>query len=132
MTMTISDLMQRNTVTVDMDDTAEKVEALFARHGLSWAPVRDKDGPVVGVVSRSDLDRLRGQGRDGATVPAWQVCSYHPIAAEPGEDVAEVARRMVERHVHHVVVMQGERLLGVVSALDFVRLYAQAGSPAAG
>ena len=36
----------------------------------------------------------------------------------------EVARRMVEAGIHHVVVTDEGRIMGVVSALDFVRAYA--------
>ncbi|MBV0881987.1 hypothetical protein KTQ42_22165 [Noviherbaspirillum sp. L7-7A] len=35
----------------------------------------------------------------------------------------EVARQMLERQAHHVVVMRQHDLLGVISALDFVNRF---------
>src|SRR5690242_17285855 len=107
MNPTISELMHRDVVTIDMDDRVDAVQRLFAQRHLSWAPVRDADGAVVGVLSLSDLDRLHAEGRDAHAVPAWQACSYKALAAAPGERAADVARRMVDRHLHHVVVMDG-------------------------
>lgn len=39
--------------------------------------------------------------------------------------VAEVARTMLDRRVHRLLVTEGERLLGLVSSLDLVRLLAE-------
>ena len=46
------------------------------------------------------------------------------VTVEPDTPLEEVARRLVERHVHRVPVVERGRLLGVVAALDFVRLVA--------
>jgi CBS domain-containing protein len=52
---------------------------------------------------------------------AWSICTYKPISVAPGTSVSEVARLMLNQKVHHVVVADGDRLVGVVSSLDFVR-----------
>jgi len=58
-------------------------------------------------------------------VPAWMICSYKPISVDAATSVGEVARLMLERRIHHVVVTQAGAMVGVVSALDFVRLLAR-------
>ena len=47
-----------------------------------------------------------------------------PLGVDAATPIAEVARQMVERHMHHVVVTDKGRVVGVVSALDFVRRFA--------
>jgi len=122
MNTTISSLMQRQVWSVDMDDTIAQVDALLAEHGLSWAPVLDAGRAVVGVISATDLLQFHAQERDPAAVRAWQLCTYKPISVDQATPLGEVARVMVERRIHHVVVTGDAGLVGVVSSLDFVRI----------
>jgi len=123
MTQTISALMQRAVCTVGMDESAAEIEKLLVARKLSWAPVMDADGTAIGVVSAADLLKFHAEGRDPLAVPAWQLCSYRPISVGIDTPVHEVARLMVDRHVHHVVVTEGSSVVGVVSSLDFVRTF---------
>ena len=47
------------------------------------------------------------------------------IRVGPDESLQKVAQAMLERRVHRLLVMDGERLLGIVSSLDLVRLFAE-------
>jgi len=128
MERTVSSMMCRDVCVVGMDDTLAAVEQRLAARGLSWAPVLQDGGAVLGVISAADLLRLRAQGGDAQSVRAWQMCSFKPVAVSAGASLREVARTMVERGIHHVVVMEGGDVAGVVSSLDFVREFA-AGDP---
>ena len=119
----ISSFMERQVWTVDMDDTVAEVESLFARKGLSWAPVLESSRTIVGAISASDLLQFHALGQDPTAVRAWQRCSYKPISVSPDTPVREVARMMIESMVHHVVVTDSEGIAGVVSSLDFVRTF---------
>ena len=123
MSQPISSFMERQVWTVDMEDTVAEVESLFARQGLSWAPVLESSRTVVGAISASDLLQLNAQGKDPSAVRAWQRCSYKPISVSPDTPVSEVARLMIESKIHHVVVMDGGNIAGVISSLDFVRTF---------
>ena len=123
MSQAISSLMQREVCSVGPDDTMQAVEAQMVARGLSWVPVVDANGVVLGVISSVDLLRLHADGEEAAKVCAWQICTYKPIAVRPDTPVSEVARLMVETNVHHVVVTEGTDIKGVVSSFDFVRTF---------
>ena len=123
MSQPISSVMERQVWTVDMDDTIAEVDSLFAREGLSWAPVLESKRTIVGAISASDLLQFHTQGQNPTAVRAWQRCSYKPIVVSPDTPVSDVARLMIERKIHHVVVTDGEGIAGVVSSLDFVRTF---------
>ncbi|CAG1013635.1 hypothetical protein BURC_00475 [Burkholderiaceae bacterium] len=123
MSLPISTLMQREVSVIDMDDTVAQVELLFAEKKLSWAPVAEGGRSVLGVISAADLLQFHAMGGDPAAVKAWQLCTYKPISVSPDTPLDEVARLMIERQVHHVIVDGGERIVGVVSSFDFVRSY---------
>lgn len=126
MERTVSSMMCRDVCIVGMDDTLASVEQRLAGRHLSWAPVLQDGGAVLGVISAADLLRLRAQGGDAQSVRAWQMCSFKPVAVSADASLREVARTMVERGIHHVVVMEGGDVIGVVSSLDFVREFAAA------
>lgn len=117
----ISSLMQRAVKLVSLDDSVLAVEAFLAREGLSWAPVLGDRGEVIGVISDADLLRFHAQEGNPDT-PAWRQCTYRPIAVQADTPVGDVARLMIERRIHHVVVTEGENVVGVVSSLDLIRL----------
>lgn len=123
MSQAISSLMQREVFSVGPDDTMQAVEAQMVARGLSWVPVADPNGVMLGVISSVDLLRLQVEGKEAAKICAWQICTYKPITVRPDTPVSEVARLMVETNVHHVVVTEGADIKGVVSSFDFVRTF---------
>lgn len=123
MNQTISSLMQRDVCSAGADDTLQTVESKMVARGLTWVPVVDESGAVLGVISSLDLLRFHADGKDAAKVCAWQICTYKPISVPPDASLSDVARLMVEAGIHHVVVMDGSDIKGVVSSLDFVRTF---------
>ena len=123
MSQTLSSLMQRDVYWVSADDTMQAVESKMVAKGLSWVPVVDESGAVLGVINSIDLLRFHADGKEASVVCAWQICTYKPLLVRPDASLGEVARLMVEANIHHVVVMDGTDIRGVVSSLDFVRTF---------
>jgi CBS domain-containing protein len=53
--------------------------------------------------------------------------SLRILSVSPGATLTEVARLMEGEAVHRLLVMEGDALLGIVSALDLVRAMARGG-----
>ena len=123
MSQPISSIMQSIVAPVSMDDTLEEVEAMMQSHHISSAPVYDTDGAILGILTTSDLFRFRATGKDPKTVKAWEICSYRPVEVRPDTPLNEVADLMLTHRIHHVVVMENEAMKGIVSSLDFVKLF---------
>jgi CBS domain-containing protein len=119
----ISSLMKSPVFSVNMDDTVESIEALISEHDLSWVPVVGPNGAPVGVIALSDLMQFRTRDGNPAAASAWQICHYKPISVSSDTSIAEVARLMLAHKIHHVVVTKNDAMVGVVSALDFVRRF---------
>lgn len=47
------------------------------------------------------------------------------ISVTPDAEIAEAARTMAERRIHRLLVLEGDRLVGLVSSLDLLRLVAE-------
>jgi CBS domain-containing protein len=120
----VSSLMTTPVATVRADDTVEQVGEELRRKGLSFAPVVESpDGPPLGIITAADLLQFQVAKRDPTSVQAWQICSYRPIEVTPDTPIGQVAKLMIERRIHHVVVMEHNVMKGIVSSLDFVRQF---------
>ncbi|HJV88568.1 MAG TPA: CBS domain-containing protein [Noviherbaspirillum sp.] len=126
---TVSSIMHRVLSPADMDDTVEVVEAMMQSHQVSSAPIYDDTGTVVGIVTSTDLLRFHASGKDPRSVKAWEICTYRPIEVPASATLAEVAETMLSHKVHHVVVKDKASMVGIVSSLDFVRLFLDKGKP---
>lgn len=112
-----------------MDDTVEEVEAMMKSHRISSAPVYDTDGAILGIITATDLVKFHSVGKDPKSVKAWEICTYRPVEVTPDTPLEEVADLMLTHRIHHVVVMENEKMKGIVSALDFVKLFLDQSRP---
>jgi CBS domain-containing protein len=119
----ISSLMQSPAKTIRMDDSVQTAETFLSSLGLSWAPVVNDAGEVAGVISADDLIRFQVNNPNATTTPVWRLCTYKPVCVSPETGVSTVARLMVERKIHHVVITENNKIQGVVSSLDFLKWF---------
>ena len=150
------DFMQRDVVTVSPTDSLRDALSLMTENHVTGLPVMDDKSRCVGLITSSDIlnyeeDRV-GDSEEGETAeffdPETQQWESVPISAlgleEIGEMIVgdfmlrdlvwverttplkEVAQRMIDEHVHRVLVMDGNaQLYGILSAFDFVRVVAE-------
>jgi CBS domain-containing protein len=140
--MKIEKIMQRDVVTVAPETSLKEVAALLVRHGISGLPVLGPDGRVVGVVSEADillkeqglapelggflgrvLDQAYGDGERFDARTAGDAMTTPPITVGPRQTVAEAARLMTAKRVNRLPVVDGRRLLGIVTRADLVRAF---------
>jgi CBS domain-containing protein len=50
---------------------------------------------------------------------------HAPITAAPDDPLSELAKLLLEQRIHRIPVVEGGRLVGIVSSLDLVRLFAE-------
>jgi CBS domain-containing protein len=142
--MMVRDIMSRDVVTVSADATLSELARLLTLRMITGAPVVDKEGKLVGVVSNIDLvaraaasaegaDEVPGYYRQGP--PEGKTAGGFPeelrvrdimrttliTLAEHG-DVRDAAELMLRYHVHRIIVVREGKPVGVVTTTDLVRL----------
>jgi CBS domain-containing protein len=137
--MKVADAMSANVITVSPETPLKDAAGLLALHRISGLPGVE-DEQVVGVVSEADivarstgtresrglLGELFGSRRWEEEIGATQIreaMSSPAITIAPGRQVAEAARVMVGRRVNRLPVVDGSRLVGIVTRADLVRAY---------
>lgn len=134
--LSAADLMTIDPVVVAVDAPIEEAERLILDRGVGGLPVVDESGTLVGVVSQTDFMHLAGPDvrslvhHRASGIRVGEVMSQPPITVLLTTPLVEAARRMVEERVHRVVVVNDDqRPLGVLSAMDFVTLFAEDAPP---
>ncbi len=128
----VADLMTLEPIVVAETESIERAEELMRHYRVSGLPVVDADGRLVGVFSQTDVLHLnRPQAAEAARERTsrrrvGEVMSRPPVTVNIAAPISDAARVMVEHDVHRLVAVESHgRPIGVLSAMDFVRLAAE-------
>ena len=114
----VRDIMAQNPVTLGSDATAAEAARRMRDDDISDVVVADADN-VLGIVTDRDLVvRVLAEGRDAEQTPLADICSAELVSVEPGVSVDDAARLMRESAVRRLPVLEGGKLVGVVSLGD--------------
>ena len=113
--MHAKDVMRKRVITTTPKMTLKETAALFKKHGISGAPVVCPQGRVVGVISMTDLVWLESEPRrvEQAMTP-WSV------SFEEDTPVKEIARQMLAKRIHRVIITRDGELCGIVTSMDML------------
>jgi CBS domain-containing protein len=136
--------MSRELTVVPQDMTLPAAAHVLSRAGVSGAPVVDEKGRCVGVLSTTDFVHFVGDTKSHprqAAIPGCErVCEWQlingsvlppdavrlhmtadPVTADGQTPVSDLARRMLDAHIHRIVVVDEQiRPIGVVSSTDIL------------
>jgi len=80
-----------------------------------------KEGRLLGVLSERDYTRkIVLKGRSSKDTPVRDILSGHVVSASPDHTVDDCLRLMTEHRIRHLPVMDGAKILGVISIGDLV------------
>jgi CBS-domain-containing membrane protein len=138
--MRARDVMSTSLVTVNPDTTAKEAAELLMANGITTLPVIGIDGSLAGIVT--DLDLIRDRisvdprslvhtdwpvqpvnGSPPPTVAATMTTEV--IVHGPNTDAAQLACDMLDRHLRAIPIVDGEKLVGIVTRHDLLRTIAR-------
>jgi CBS domain-containing protein len=126
--MQAQDVMNRAVITIRPHMPVGAAAALLVARGVTSAPVVTAEGMLRGIVSEVDLLRAQPtvpQGPTEHTARAAEVMTPRPVTVRSTDELADVAAVLLDRGVRAVPVVDGGRLVGIVSRRDVLSLIAQ-------
>jgi CBS domain-containing protein len=131
----VRDVMCEKIVTISADERLSTVEDIMTLGHVRHMPVV-RAGKLVGVVSERDLLRaslsnLSAFGTEQRraflqAVEIKRVMSTPPIVIDPDASVVEAAAVMAEKRIGCLPVLDGERIVGMLTETDVLRYVAAA------
>ncbi|HEX6312396.1 MAG TPA: CBS domain-containing protein [Acidimicrobiia bacterium] len=119
----VRDLVSGEPVSVDEDMTLRSVAAVLGAKTIGVALVR-RAGRAPGIISERDVVKALAEDADPDTIWSADVMTEDLLAVDAGDRIIDVALGLVDQDVRHAVVFDGDRLLGVVSVRDLLRVVA--------
>ncbi|HEY7846725.1 MAG TPA: CBS domain-containing protein [Candidatus Limnocylindria bacterium] len=128
----VGNLMSIDPVTIESNAPVAEAERLLKTHRISGLPVVE-GGATVGVISQTDIMIARSSELISGN---WGRLTVRHIMTSPAVTVhletslRRAAGLMVERHIHRLVVIDGEgRAVGVITPLDLLTVLLTGESP---
>ncbi len=86
--------------------------------GALWVIEGNK---LVGILSERDYTRkVILKGKSSRETPVREIISTNPVVVSPSDKVVDCMRLMTQKRVRHLPVLDGEKIMGVVSIGDLV------------
>lgn len=134
MTLLVRDLMTQDVVAVRPEDNLATLRDLMIDYNIRHMPVVDREKYVVGLVSHRDLLRHSLIERNDVPqslersvleeVRVEEVMTTGVVTVDPDSDIREAAQILLENKYGCLPVVEGERLVGMLTESDFVKLMA--------
>lgn len=144
--LTVADIMTRSVVSIKATTTVREMAGIFDTMHFGTLPVVDDAGNLKGIVTASDLveqDRplhmptvisifdwvipLEGEGSlqrelDKITAQtASELASTNVVTVAASDSVSSAAEIMSSKKLHALPVVEGNKLVGIVSRIDIIR-----------
>jgi len=115
-------LAQRELYTVTKEATIKDVVFYMADKGVGLVPIMDS-GKLVGVFSERDLvKRVIAKNKSLDETKVEDVMSTKLIIADINEANESVLAKMKEANTRHILVIENEKLVGVLAMRDLLEL----------
>jgi acetoin utilization protein AcuB len=119
--MRVSQIMTREIITVSPDKRVGQALKLMQKHNIRHLPVLKGNRMVGWITSRDLREVLLASMLEKITV--GDVMVEAPIALTPDTGVEEAARLVHEHKIGGMPVMEGDRLVGVLTMLDLISAF---------
>lgn len=142
--------MQKDVVTIKEDATMQELAELLSEHNISGVPVIDDENRVVGIATEGDLVAIDAEIhfphyiqlldsviflesvkkfderlRKAAAYRIREMMTTDVVTVQHDEPLEKVATLMTDNEVNRLPVLEGDKLLGIVTRADVVRAMSQ-------
>ena len=120
---TAREIMTPTAEWIEADATAADAARRLAREDIGALPVCDGKGHLTGVVTDRDLVvKVLAEGRDPKSVKVGDLADQPEVVTIGADDPAEEAIETMKQHgVRRLPVIDGRKLVGMVSQADIAR-----------
>jgi CBS domain-containing protein len=105
---------------ISPDATVFEAIQLMAEKNVGALPVV-QNGQLLGIISERDYTRkVILQGKSSKETPVKDIMTQRLVTADPDDRVSECMQRMTENRVRHLPVLEGNKLVGILSIGDLL------------
>lgn len=118
--MRIEEIMTSPIVVTQPGVKIANLKDMFSRKKINAVPVLEEDGTISGIISSSDLVAVHNE-----SLFVRDVMSRNVHIGLKNNRVKDAAKMMVKHGVHHLVIMDDGNVVGMLSSMDVIKVYAE-------
>jgi CBS domain-containing protein len=108
-------------ITIGPEQTLQEVINKLIQHNIGALPVLDETGKLVGIISERDIVRQMNGSIQVDQTAVREIMTRRVIVGVPQDDVISVAHTMTENRFRHLPIVDGDRLIGIISIGDILK-----------
>jgi CBS domain-containing protein len=121
MSLRVEDVMVKEVITIDEELTVKEAAEIMNKFEIGCV-IAVRRGKAMGILTERDmLKRVVAQGRDASKTRVKDAMTSPLVIAEPGMDLGEAVKLMFQMKIKKLPVVDGKRLVGLVSLTDIAR-----------
>ena len=121
--MQVRDAMSADVLSIGPTHTLREAARLMSQRKVGAAVVMDGDGEGPGILTERDVLDAIGAGQDPDTEVAGDHLTSDLVVAAPDWPIERAAEAMVRGGFRHLVVTDGDDVIGMLSVRDIVRTW---------
>jgi CBS domain-containing protein len=121
--MHVRDAMTKPVLVVGPGHTLRQAARLMSSRRVGSCIIHDPDGSGVGIMTERDLLYAIGSGADPDLEHTHGHITWDVVYARPDWSLEEAALAMSRGGFRHLVVMDGDDVLGIISVRDIMRVW---------
>jgi len=129
--MNVRDGMTSLVLTVGPAHTLREASRLMSARRVGAAVVTDPEHAGIGILTERDILDSIGAGQDPDTELVADHRTDDVVFASPGWTLEQAAAAMVRGNFRHLVVIEDDEVIGLLSMRDIVRCWSEAASGSA-
>ena len=127
--MTVASVLKQKgseVVTVAPAATVQEIAALISSRRIGAVVVTSDGNRLAGIVSERDVVKaIASRGEAALRLTAGDIMTADVITATPRTTVDEAMEMMDAGYFRHLPVLDGDRMIGIISVRDAVRAHIQ-------
>lgn len=146
----VKDIMTKDVVTVTKETTVMELAGLFSERHISSLPVLDQNGDLIGIVTETDLveqdkslhiptvisifdwviylesdKKFEKELKKMTGGVVGDIYSSEIVTVSPEASISDVADLLSSRKITALPVVEGSKLVGIISRIDLIRSMAK-------
>ncbi len=114
----VRDLMVSDVVTIEPSTSVVDAAKQMIQQEKGPLPIVEGEQPVAMVTDPDIVAHVVAEGRDSGPTTVDDIASRELVAIEPDQDVSEARQLMAQHELDRILVVEGERLVGIISEAD--------------
>ena len=117
----VADIMSSPVVTVEEEVNVRDGALLMTDKRIGSIVITERGQPVGIVTERDMLERVVSPCKDPCETKMKDIMSSPLITTSPNMNILDAMRKMRENHISRLLVMEKDKLIGIVSERDVIR-----------